>query len=109
MLVEARTPEGDTLSVLLQNAETVKLIGPADGEAQQQGQQQQGQRQQQRGEEEDSSAAPAAPAAASMPAAAGGWRAIPVSSLREGDAVFVLPQHGARHTGISIEERVREV
>ena len=165
--MEARTPSGDTLSVLLQNAETVKLVGPADqhqeshprqSQQQQQQPQEQEQEQQQptvgldggRGDEhsplgpghvkgssvpeglqqaqqqqQEQPARPPAIATHAGPkavaeetgqvAAAGPaaghqqWRTISVSALREGDIVFVLQQHGARHTGISIQEKVKEV
>jgi 3-dehydroquinate synthase class II len=32
LLVEAETPDGARHSTLLQNAETVRLVGPADGQ-----------------------------------------------------------------------------
>ena len=125
--MEARSPDGDTLSVLLQNAETVKLIGPAPaGPAAAAGaaaaaaavepgaaDQQQQQQQQQAASAEGSSPASQAAAAPAPPEAAvgagGGWRAIPVSSLKEGDLVYVVLQHAARHTGLAIQEKVKEV
>lgn len=36
------------------------------------------------------------------------WRAVAVSELREGDAIFLLRQAGARHTGVAIQEFVLE-
>ncbi|KAK9826503.1 hypothetical protein WJX81_007331 [Elliptochloris bilobata] len=65
VLVEAATADGERHSLLLQNAETVRLVGPC-------------------------------------------WRAVAVSELREGDAIFLLRQAGARHTGIAVQEFVLE-
>ena len=36
------------------------------------------------------------------------WLAVAVSELREGDAIFLLRQAGARHTGVAIQEFVLE-
>ena len=102
MLVEARTEDGETHSTLLQNAETVRLIGPT------------------------SSCVPSATAEASNGSPSNpmkgakeardfqkeqqrpDWEAIPVSTMAPGDKLYVLRQEGARHTGISIEERIVE-
>lgn len=78
MLVEAETEDGLKHSTLLQNAETVRLVGPR-----------------------------AAPAA-QQPAATASWQAVSVSSLQPGQQVFLLLQDGARHTGIAIQERITE-
>jgi 3-dehydroquinate synthase class II len=105
MLVEARTDDGELHSTLLQNAETVRAIGPTASCAQsatggattgssnsslhkrqkELGDTQVKQQQQQPG-----------------------WQAISVSTMAPGDKVYVLRQEGARHTGISIEERIIE-
>ena len=98
VLVEAAAPGGGgTVSTLLQNAETVKLVGPAaagttggggggsgggDGGGSGSG----GGSDQQRP-----------------------WRAIPVTELKAGDRVFLYEQEGARHTGIAIQERISEL
>lgn len=96
MLVEAETAEGQRHSTLLQNAETVRLVGPKD------------------------SAPAAAGSAASESAAAGSstdgsiaaarqqWQAVAVTELRPGQQVYLLRQAGARHTGISIQENINE-
>ncbi|CAD7694954.1 unnamed protein product [Ostreobium quekettii] len=73
ILVEAETPDGEVVSALLQNAETVRLVGPSMG-----------------GQGSDS------------------WAATSVSELQEGDQLYVYRQQGARHTGISIDERIVE-
>ena len=86
MLVEAETPDGEAHSLLLQNAETVRLIGPSGeppmrvlrGSA---------------SEGECSSVS---------------WQAVSVSELQVGQAVYVRRQGAARHTGISIDEFIRE-
>jgi 3-dehydroquinate synthase class II len=73
VLVEAMIDgdDGDVVSALLQNAETVKMIGPsASGDD--------------------------------------GWVATSVSELKAGDQLYVMKQHGARHTGISVEEQIEE-
>lgn len=77
VLVEASTKDGKTHSTLLQNAETVQLVGPQSGRE---------------GGDKDSSS----------------WRAIPVSSLKIGDAVYLHRQCEARHTGIAIKENIVE-
>lgn len=82
VLVEAATSDGQSHSHLLQNAETVRLVGPRGGAAAE-------------GIVGGASAAPA-------------WRAVSVSELQEGDEVWVLRQGGARHTGVSIEESIVE-
>ena len=79
VLVEAETADKFRHSILLQNAETVRLVGPAtvhgDGGSAKQ---------------------------------VNGWRAVSVSELKEGAQLYVLRQDGARHTGISISEQIVE-
>ncbi len=86
MLVEARTGDGQLHSALLQNAETVKLVGLASG------------------------AQVEELAGGGEAAGPGGrrWRAISVTDMAAGDRVLVLRQGGARHTGISIQESIVE-
>jgi len=81
-LVEAVTADGETHSHLLQNAETVKLVGPQAGGTAQSG----------------------LLTGEMIPS----WGAISVSELQPGDELFVLRQGGARHTGISREESIIE-
>ena len=85
VLLEAETPDGEVHSLLLQNAETVRLIGPSEplgkvlgGSA---------------AEENKSNVE---------------WQAVSVSELQVGQAVYVRRQAAARHTGISIDEFIRE-
>jgi 3-dehydroquinate synthase class II len=78
VLVEAKTADGQLHSVLLQNAETVKLVGP--GVATGQGGVAKGR----------------------------SWRAVSVTEMQPGAQVLVLRQEGARHTGISIQESIVE-
>lgn len=68
--VSAETGDGVVYSVMLQVAETVKLVGPA---------------------------------------ADGGFRTMSVTEIQKGDEVFLL-EHGeaARHTGIAIDETIKE-
>ena len=88
VLVEAETENGEMYSILLQNAETVKLVGPnkatniGDGGGGDSGGNS-------RYTKKD-------------------WKTISVSALCSGDEVFVLVQNAARHTGVSIEEFIYE-
>eukprot|EP00208_Stichococcus_sp_RCC1054_P004677 CAMPEP_0206136136 /NCGR_PEP_ID=MMETSP1473-20131121/1362_1 /ASSEMBLY_ACC=CAM_ASM_001109 /TAXON_ID=1461547 /ORGANISM="Stichococcus sp, Strain RCC1054" /LENGTH=472 /DNA_ID=CAMNT_0053528439 /DNA_START=282 /DNA_END=1702 /DNA_ORIENTATION=+ len=73
-LVEATLDDGDVVSTLLQNAETVRLVGPASATT---------------------------PGTADADQA---WEATSVSQLQEGARVYILRQDAARHTGIAITE-----
>ena len=86
MLVEAKTEDDTVHSLLLQNAETVRLVGPVS---------------------EDSSAGKGEEKG-SKEGSKAGWRAIPVSQMQAGDKVYVRQQDAARHTGISIQESIME-
>lgn len=125
VLVEAVSESGQHLSILLQNAETVKLVGlpptprhtgptsPTQPGAT-------GTTSAQAPASRTSSTgihAPLQPMAmlesgdarlgsASVPQRA--WRAISVSELAPGDQVLALLQGGARHTGIAIQEFIVE-
>ena len=82
VLVEAKTIDDVVHSLLLQNAETVRLVGPAHVSQ-----------------------------AANDDGEEGGqasWRAVSVSEMRVGDKVFLRQQGAARHTGISINESIVE-
>jgi 3-dehydroquinate synthase class II len=85
VLVEAETENGEMYSILLQNAETVKLVGPnkatniGDGDS-----------------------------GGNIKYTKKDWKTISVSALCSGDEVFVLVQNAARHTGVSIEEFITE-
>jgi 3-dehydroquinate synthase class II len=83
LMVTAETSDGQAHSLLLQNAETVRLV------------------------------APAAAAPSSNGGGGGGgepaWRAVSVAELAVGDAVLLhRAQGGARHTGIAIDEQIVE-
>ena len=89
MLIEAETADHVVHSLLLQNAETVRLVGPAEhcstafregGERDEEGR--------------DDGAA--------------GWRAVSVSQMQVGDRLFLRQQGAARHTGIAIKESIVE-
>lgn len=71
VLVEAELSNGDFISVILQNAETVQLVGPSEN-------------------------------------GTTSWRTVTVANVTPGDALFVLCQSGARHTGISVQEQIVE-
>lgn len=94
MLVEAETDDGCRHSTLLQNAETVRLVCPAVATT--------------------SSSSSAGSTALSPSGQAAGsasgqsWQAVSVSALQPGQRVYVLLQEGARHTGISIQEQIKE-
>jgi 3-dehydroquinate synthase class II len=86
MLIEAKTGDGTVHSLLLQNAETVRLVGPVSEDSSAG-----------RGEEQSSKRGSKA-----------GWMAIPVSQMQVGDKVYVWQQDAARHTGINIQESIVE-
>lgn len=97
MLVEAEALGGEVVSTLLQNAETVRLVGPVGGGGG--GSCGSGSGGGGGGSRESSSGG----------GSSGGWRAVSVSQLAAGDRVYLLQQGGARHTGIAIEERISEL
>lgn len=80
-LVAAATPDGDEASVILQNAETVKLIGPS---VKTQG---------------------------TVPLESDGgrcWLSHAVPSLAIGDNLLVLRSGAARHMGLAVNEHLIE-
>ena len=81
VLVEVRTEDGVLHSIILQNAETVKLVGLAE---------------------------PAPAAAPGLPSHNTPWKALPVTELKPSDTVLVHLQGPARHTGIDINEAITE-
>lgn len=86
VLVEARTRDGLVHSLLLQNAETVRLVGPASTS----------QSSEQAAGDDTREGSPAS------------WRSIPVSEVEVGNKVLLRKQGAARHTGISINESIVE-
>lgn len=130
VLLEARTGNGQVHSVLLQNAETVRVVGPCDGTAQQSSdldQSEDARQDRSTGEPHAHESSPAAsPSEVNTATAAEGaeaithpdadaveersrsWHAISVCDLKPGDLVHVFRQDGARHTGISIKEAIVE-
>jgi 3-dehydroquinate synthase class II len=102
VLVEATTEDGVEHSILLQNAETVKLIGPKGnrngGDVN-------------KGGSCDSRRNKTLNKALNIGGEAGKakeWRTISVAEMVPGDEVYVLVQNAARHTGVSIEESITE-
>ena len=103
--MEAETPDGSRHSIMLQNAETVRLVGPtppppcnaatAHDSGSSSGRQ-----------------LPASSGSQSPEQSAGyrtaAWRVVSVSQLAVGDTLCVLRQGGARHTGIRIQETCTE-
>ena len=85
VLVEAKTGDDVVHSLLLQNAETVRLVGPANGQTPGQ-----------------------AGAKDGVECGQASWRAVSVSEMQVGDKVFLRQQGAARHTGISINESIVE-
>ena len=81
VLVDAVTENGVAYSILLQNAETVKVVGPDRNSKNNNSSSNNGRK---------------------------SWRAISVSELKQGDELYVYVQGGARHTGVSIEESITE-
>lgn len=93
MLVEAETADGVRHSTLLQNAETVRLVCPSGSS---------------RPTPSSSSSSSTSQVEGPRPDGKHEWQAISVSSLQPGQQVFLLLQEGARHTGISIQEQIKE-
>jgi 3-dehydroquinate synthase class II len=131
LLVEAELSDGERCSVLLQNAETVRLVGPAaagssssrDSSSQRaQGDAaggatpaaERGYVWQQGGggtssSSKDSGGSAQGGSAEVRTAGLGqSWRAVSVSELAPGHPLFVLRQAGARHTGVAIAESITE-
>lgn len=89
MLLEAVTPDGEAHSLLLQNAETVRLVGPSEAALVPRGQL-------------------LGAVAAGNQTTEESWQAVSVSELKIGQPVFVRRQGAARHTGICIDEFIVE-
>ncbi len=87
--MELETTDGQVHSVMLQNAETVKLLGPSMAGS---------------CSTRDGSSGHAGDVAG----VAHAWVARPVTELVPGEPVFVLRAAAARHTGIAVEEFVVE-
>eukprot|EP00892_Ulva_mutabilis_P012579 jgi/Ulvmu1/9694/UM055_0032.1 len=81
VMVSAATADSLEHSVILQNAETVKLVGPAA-----------------------SSEATAEGANQKQP-----WRTIPVTDMHAGDTVLVQRSDAGRHMGMSVQEKLSEL
>lgn len=123
---------GERHSLMLQNAETVKLVGPTESKSSRQYQQPLPQLD--RGELKDRPPPPAAGGGKAgqggfgqggsglvatagagagwgggeVPGADSGWRSISVSQLQPGDEVYVMLQSPGRHTGIAVQEFILE-
>jgi 3-dehydroquinate synthase class II len=84
VLVAAHTDDGQEHSIILQNAETVKLVGPARPQR-------------------------TIDSKRSEDAAAAEWRAIAVTDLAAGDALLVRRSEVGRHLGTAVHETLNEV
>ncbi|GIL45347.1 hypothetical protein Vafri_2610 [Volvox africanus] len=98
-LMEQGAGEVARHSLMLQNAETVKLVGPARGHAS---------RAAPKPLEEGAGKVDAAVSCSGASGVDVAWCAISVSELQPGDLVNVLLQPPARHTGIAVEEFILE-
>ncbi|BDA42244.1 3-dehydroquinate synthase [Coccomyxa sp. Obi] len=92
VLVEAETADGQAHSLLLQNAETVRLVGPSESQP----------------PLRESRPMTVESSAAAEDGMGIRWQAISVSELHVGQLVYIRRQGAARHTGISIDEFIRE-
>jgi 3-dehydroquinate synthase class II len=108
MLIEAETEDGTRHSTLLQNAETVRLVCPSAGSIAPGST---------NNSSSNSSASRTSSSSAELTSQTAditrsslqqGWQAVSVSALQPGQKVFLLMQEGARHTGISIQEQIKE-
>lgn len=91
--MEAETKDGLCHSLLLQNAETVRLIAPADATI------------------DGTSSVSAQQTTGNVLGDAAGqltYQAVSVTDLQLGQAVYLHLQDAARHTGISINESIIE-
>jgi len=96
VLVEAETQDGQRHSILLQNAETVRLIGPRMTMPSVSNMEDESGRSQTPQQSDVSGSQQAQPDAVS------------VSELQIGQPVYLHLQGAARHTGISIQENIVE-
>ncbi len=92
VLLEAETADGEVHSLLLQNAETVRVVGPSESQP----------------APYESGPVTAESSGAADDGTSVRWQAISVSELHVGQYVFIRRQGAARHTGISIDEFIRE-
>jgi 3-dehydroquinate synthase class II len=98
VLVKAVTGTGDTISVILQNAETVKLVCKVSTDAHLKGTKD--------GMTENSCGVIDALAEKHR---APQWRAVAVTELTPGCHAFILPSTSGRHMGMAINETLSEV
>ena len=123
MLLEAELPDGDRCSVLLQNAETVRVVGPGVAPSGQLQEQQRRQRQEEQGWQleacsgqqsgggnvvDDGQQREQQQGGGEPEQGCSSWHAVSVSQVAVGDRLLVLRQPGARHTGVAIEESITE-
>ena len=110
VLVEAVAEDGTLISLQLQNAETVKLVGPAStlalGPASTPALGPAGYIISRPPESEEEKLGEHGRKA--MPRSCQGSRTISVADLKVGDHLLALLQEGARHTGIAIQEFIIE-
>ena len=96
--MEAETQDGQRHSILLQNAETVRLIGPGHAQSGASGQHS--------SQQTDPEASGSTVSAEEEQQAQSD--AVSVSELQTGRLVYLHLQGSARHTGISIQEKIVE-
>ena len=108
MLVEAETPDGVRHSTLLQNAETVRLVCPTGSAKSSNGGGSSSSPSKATGGQLEQQLMAQPLQRTSSTGAGQAWQAVSVSSLQPGQQVFLLMQAGARHTGISIQEQIKE-
>jgi len=97
VLVEAETQNGQRHSILLQNAETVRLIGPRTTMSSVSNMENKSSGPSQTPEQSDVSGSQKSQS-----------DAVSVSELQIGQSVYLHLQGAARHTGISIQENIVE-
>ena len=96
VLVEAETQDGQRHSILLQNAETVRLIGPCTTTSSVSNM-------------EDESGPSQTPEQSNVSSSQQSQSdAVSVSEVQVGQPVYLHLQGAARHTGISIQENIVE-
>jgi hypothetical protein len=109
VLVAAVTADGQEHSIILQNAETVKLVGPEVSEGRDTAQTQRG-GEAARGSAKDRQGHREVAAGGAVPVpVAQHWGAVAVTEVQPGLELFVRRSHEGRHMGMPVQETLSEV
>lgn len=109
VLVAAVTADGDEHSIILQNAETVKLVGPVASERQDTSQAQPGGGAAGGSGSDQQGTHKAAACATVSVSIARDWGTVSVTEVRPGQELFVRRSHAGRHMGMPVWQTLSEV